>query len=163
MNLISRGSRRRQFRARTKWKQVASSRKRTLRRMQRRRRGSRCIHGLCRYGNYPSPDDRGMLIAAYARANKRLIYVRAEYPLAVKRLKLAIAQAERMGLLGGQHPGNRILLPPASTVVQELSYAEKEVPDRIPSRKTRHAAVHGQYPRGSCKTNSIEQSMKLTP
>ena len=43
----------------------------------------------------------GMAIAAYAvGANKGYIYVRAEYPLAVKRLKTAIRQAERLGLLG---------------------------------------------------------------
>ncbi len=43
----------------------------------------------------------GMAIAAYAvGANKGYIYCRAEYPLAVKRLKVAIRQAERMGLLG---------------------------------------------------------------
>lgn len=43
----------------------------------------------------------GMLIAAYAvQAHEGYIYVRAEYPLAVKRLRLAIAQAEECGLLG---------------------------------------------------------------
>ena len=43
----------------------------------------------------------GMAIAAYAvGANKGYIYVRAEYPLAVKRLRDAIRQAERTGLLG---------------------------------------------------------------
>ncbi len=43
----------------------------------------------------------GMAIAAYAvGAQKGFIYVRAEYPLAIKRLKIAIRQAERMGLLG---------------------------------------------------------------
>ncbi len=43
----------------------------------------------------------GMAIAASAvGANKGFIYVRAEYPLAVKRLRTAIAQAERLGLLG---------------------------------------------------------------
>ena len=43
----------------------------------------------------------GMAIAAYAvGANKGYIYCRAEYPLAVKRLKIAIRQAERLGLLG---------------------------------------------------------------
>jgi len=42
-----------------------------------------------------------MAIAGYAvGANKGYIYVRAEYPLAVKRLRLAIRQAERAGLLG---------------------------------------------------------------
>jgi bidirectional [NiFe] hydrogenase diaphorase subunit len=43
----------------------------------------------------------GMAIAAYAvGASKGYIYCRAEYPLAVKRLKIAIKQAERLGLLG---------------------------------------------------------------
>jgi bidirectional [NiFe] hydrogenase diaphorase subunit len=43
----------------------------------------------------------GMAIAAYAvGASQGYIYVRAEYPLAVKRLRLAIRQAERTGLLG---------------------------------------------------------------
>ena len=43
----------------------------------------------------------GMLIGAYAvGASEGYIYVRAEYPLAIKRLRIAIRQAERMGLLG---------------------------------------------------------------
>lgn len=43
----------------------------------------------------------GMLIAAYAvGAQEGYIYVRAEYPLAIARLKIAIAQAEEYGLLG---------------------------------------------------------------
>ncbi|GAB4387743.1 MAG: NADH-quinone oxidoreductase subunit NuoF [Thermodesulfovibrionales bacterium] len=43
----------------------------------------------------------GMIIAAKAiGANKGYIYVRAEYPLAVSRLQLAIDQAKEYGLLG---------------------------------------------------------------
>ncbi len=43
----------------------------------------------------------GMLICAWViGATEGYIYVRAEYPLAIKRLKVAIAQAEEMGLLG---------------------------------------------------------------
>ncbi len=43
----------------------------------------------------------GMIIGAKAiGATKGYIYVRAEYPLAVKRLQLAIDQAREMGLLG---------------------------------------------------------------
>ena len=43
----------------------------------------------------------GMIIGAFAiGANTGYIYVRAEYPLAVSNLKLAIAQAEKLGLLG---------------------------------------------------------------
>jgi NADH-quinone oxidoreductase subunit F len=43
----------------------------------------------------------GMAIAAYAiGADEGYIYVRAEYPIAVEHLQIAIAQAEQMGLLG---------------------------------------------------------------
>ena len=42
-----------------------------------------------------------MAIAGYAiGANQGYIYVRAEYPIAVKRLEIAIGQAREMGLLG---------------------------------------------------------------
>jgi bidirectional [NiFe] hydrogenase diaphorase subunit len=47
----------------------------------------------------------GMAIAAYATgANQGYVYIRAEYPLAIERLRMAIKHAERLGLLG-----NRIL------------------------------------------------------
>ncbi|MCS6836220.1 MAG: NAD(P)H-dependent oxidoreductase subunit E [Anaerolineae bacterium] len=43
----------------------------------------------------------GMLLAGYAvGASVGFIYVRAEYPLAVKRLEAAIKQAKKLGLLG---------------------------------------------------------------
>lgn len=43
----------------------------------------------------------GMAVCGYAiGADEGYIYVRAEYPLAIKRLRIAIEQAEAMGLLG---------------------------------------------------------------
>jgi bidirectional [NiFe] hydrogenase diaphorase subunit len=43
----------------------------------------------------------GMAIAAYAvGASQGYVYVRGEYPLAISRLKTAIAQARRLGILG---------------------------------------------------------------
>jgi len=43
----------------------------------------------------------GMALAAYAiGASKAYVYIRAEYPLAIERLKRAIQQAEEWGLLG---------------------------------------------------------------
>ena len=43
----------------------------------------------------------GLAIAAYGiGASKAYIYIRAEYPLAIERLKVAIKQAEECGLLG---------------------------------------------------------------
>ena len=49
----------------------------------------------------------GMLIAGVATgAAEGYIYVRAEYPLAVKRLRIAIAKAEELGLLGDDIMGS---------------------------------------------------------
>ena len=43
----------------------------------------------------------GMIIAGYAMgANEGVIYCRAEYPLAIKRLEIAMAQARERGFLG---------------------------------------------------------------
>jgi bidirectional [NiFe] hydrogenase diaphorase subunit len=51
----------------------------------------------------------GMLIGAFAvGATEGYIYVRAEYPLAIKRLRIAIKQAERLGLLGNNICGSRL-------------------------------------------------------
>jgi bidirectional [NiFe] hydrogenase diaphorase subunit len=45
----------------------------------------------------------GMAIAAYAiGANQGYAYVRGEYPLAIRRLEIAIRQAKKYGLLGSQ-------------------------------------------------------------
>ncbi len=50
----------------------------------------------------------GMAIAAFAvGASQGYIYVRAEYPLAVKNLRTAIRQAEKLGLLGNDICGTR--------------------------------------------------------
>ncbi len=51
----------------------------------------------------------GMVIAAYAvGAEDGYIYVRAEYPLSVQRLRMAIEQAEAYGLLGDNILGSGI-------------------------------------------------------
>ncbi|MGD2109753.1 MAG: NADH-quinone oxidoreductase subunit NuoF [Phycisphaerae bacterium] len=50
----------------------------------------------------------GMLIAAYAiGASKGFIYIRAEYPLAIERLKRAIPAMRKLGLLGDNILGSR--------------------------------------------------------
>ena len=49
----------------------------------------------------------GMIIAAYAiGASEGYIYIRAEYPLAVQRVRLAIKQAEEKGFLGDRILGS---------------------------------------------------------
>lgn len=51
----------------------------------------------------------GMIIAAYAvGASEGYFYVRAEYPLAIKRLRIAVRQAERLRLLGANICGTRL-------------------------------------------------------
>ena len=51
----------------------------------------------------------GMLIGAYATgADEGYIYCRAEYPLALKRLKIAIAEAEKRNLLGKDILGTKL-------------------------------------------------------
>jgi bidirectional [NiFe] hydrogenase diaphorase subunit len=56
--------------------------------------------------DYPFRVLEGMTIAAYAiGATKGYVYVRAEYPLAVKRVEHALRQAQHHGLLG-LHIGN---------------------------------------------------------
>ncbi len=43
----------------------------------------------------------GMIIAAYAiQAHQAYVYIRAEYPLAIERLRIAMAQLDKYGLLG---------------------------------------------------------------
>lgn len=50
-----------------------------------------------------------MAICGYAiGADEGIIYIRAEYPLAVERLKIAIAQAEEFGLLGDNILGSDV-------------------------------------------------------
>ncbi len=51
----------------------------------------------------------GMLIGAYATgSNQGLIYVRTEYPLAIKHLKTALDQARKLGLLGKNILGSEL-------------------------------------------------------
>ena len=55
---------------------------------------------------YPYKVLEGMTIAAYAvGAEQGYVYVRAEYPLAVKRLRTAIRQAQKLSLLGNNIGG----------------------------------------------------------
>lgn len=50
----------------------------------------------------------GMMIAAYAiGASAGFFYIRAEYPLAIKRIKMAIAQAKEAGLMGDSIFGSK--------------------------------------------------------
>ena len=69
----------------------------------------------------------GIMIAAYAvSAQEGYIYVRAEYPLAISRLKRAIEQAEEYGLLGDHILGTDFSFQLHINKGQVLSFAERE-------------------------------------
>ncbi len=74
------------------------------------------------------PSLEGMIIGGYAMgASQGVIYCRAEYPLAIKRLEIAMAQAREKGFLGQEHIRSRIRFRSyRSKLVPEHSYAEKK-------------------------------------
>ncbi len=92
----------------------------------------------------------GMAIAGYAvGADHGYVYVRAEYPLAVKRLRTAIRQAEARGLLGGN------VADSAFEFHVEVRHRCRRVrvrrgdrADRLRGRRARHAAAPASVPRG---------------
>lgn len=90
------------FHAGKKWRQVASQKEKTRYIVCN---GDEGDPGAFMDGSVMEGDPfkliEGMMIAAYAvRAENGYIYVRAEYPMSVARLRNAIAQLEERGLLG---------------------------------------------------------------
>ncbi len=69
-----------------------------------------------------------MAIGGYAiGANSGIIYIRAEYPLAIKRLEIAIDQAREFGLLGDDIFGSgSILISKLSMVLVHLYVVKKQ-------------------------------------
>jgi NADP-reducing hydrogenase subunit HndC len=93
-----------------------------------------------------------MAIAGYAiGANMGYIYVRAEYPIAVKRLEIAIKQARELGLLGknifasGFDFDIEIRLGAGAFVCGEetalMSSIEATAANRLPNRRSRRSAA----------------------
>ena len=69
----------------------------------------------------------GMAIAAYGiGATKAYVYIRAEYPLAIRRLRLAIDQANAAGLIGNKRTRWRCKHPPSSVEFVRWTYASIE-------------------------------------
>ena len=67
-----------------------------------------------------------MAICGYSiGACNGLIYIRAEYPLAIERLKIAIKQAREYGLLGNDIFGTGFNFDITFDMVQEHLYAVK--------------------------------------
>ena len=93
----------------------------------------------------------GMLIAAYAvGASEGYIYVRAEYPLAIKRLKIAIRQAEKLGLLGTNICGTPLQLPHRTASGSgRIRLRRRNRADRLHRRQARNAAPPAALSRAS--------------
>jgi NADH:ubiquinone oxidoreductase subunit F (NADH-binding) len=68
----------------------------------------------------------GLALAAYGiGATKAYVYIRAEYPLAIERLRLAIEQAHDYGLLGENILGSGFDLTSSSRWARGRSSAAK--------------------------------------
>ena len=93
----------------------------------------------------------GMAIAAYAvGASKGYIYVRAEYPLAIKRLHTAIRQAESMGLLGNNICGTRFSFAHRDSAGRRrLCLRRRDGADRLDRRQARARRGRGRRSRRS--------------
>jgi bidirectional [NiFe] hydrogenase diaphorase subunit len=121
--------------------------------------------------DYPFKILEGMTIAAYAvGADRGYLYVRAEYPLAVKRLKLAIRQAQKHNLLGSNIGGTTfsfqvdVRLGAGAFVCGEETalIASIEGKRGIPRPRPPYPAEHGLW---GCPTliNNVESYANITP
>jgi NADH:ubiquinone oxidoreductase subunit F (NADH-binding)/(2Fe-2S) ferredoxin/NAD-dependent dihydropyrimidine dehydrogenase PreA subunit len=104
----------------------------------------------------------GMIIAGYAvGANHGFMYVRDEYPLAVKNLGLGIEQAREYGLLGSGILGSgfdfdiKIVRGAGAFVCGESSALMQSLEGRVgePRAKHIHATDRGLWDRPSCLNN----------
>ncbi len=104
----------------------------------------------------------GMIVGSYAvGAGEGIIYVRAEYPLAVERLERAIAQAESRGLLGRDILGSghdfsiRISTGAGAFVCGESTALMASLEGRVgrPRAKYVHTVEHGLWDRPSTLNN----------
>jgi hypothetical protein len=102
----------------------------------------------------------GMVIAAKAiGSHQGYIYCRAEYPLAVKTLNLAIEQARTYGLLGKNILGSGFDFDVEVYRGAGAFVCGEETAHDFPRRKTRYAQAPASFPRsrGSGKTDGAQQ------
>jgi NADH:ubiquinone oxidoreductase subunit F (NADH-binding)/Pyruvate/2-oxoacid:ferredoxin oxidoreductase delta subunit/(2Fe-2S) ferredoxin len=104
----------------------------------------------------------GMIIGSYAvGAHEGYIYVREEYPLAVRRLRLALKQAEEAGLLGSNILGSghgltiRINRGAGAFVCGESTALMASLEGRVgePRAKYVHTVESGLWSKPSCLNN----------
>ena len=108
----------------------------------------------------------GMIIGAYVMgATDGIIYVRAEYPLAISRLKRAIEQAREYGVLGTQHSRPRFQLRHRACAGRgSLCLRRRDGPDRLARRPSPAGLVPARpIPRKRASTASPPTSTTLKP
>ncbi len=92
----------------------------------------------------------GMIIGSYAiGAHEGYVYVRAEYPTAVKRLTMAVAAAEERGFLGKRHLRHRLGVQRAPQARRRrVRLRRGDGAHRLHRGQARHAAHAAAVPRG---------------
>jgi NADH-quinone oxidoreductase subunit F len=114
--------------------------------------------------SYPFRVLEGLLIAAYAvGADAGVLYIRHEYPLAVKRVREAIAALEREGLVGGAAPGLRVVEGAGAFVCGEETALLASVEGRrgVPHVRPPYPAESGLWGRPTL-VNNVE-TLALVP
>ena len=98
--------------------------------------------------SYPHRILEGLAIAAYAvGADEAFLYIRAEYPLAVQRVREAIRQAAERGYFGEDILGSGFSLAPAGCGGRRrVRLRRGNRPDRLARRPPRHAALPAALP-----------------
>ena len=113
----------------------------------------------------------GMILGAYAMgATEGVVYVREEYPLAVTRVKQAIAQAESLGLLGDDLFGSgfsfhvRVVKGAGAFVCGEETALIRSVQGRVgePQQRPPYPAIQGLWGRPTC-INNVETWANIPP
>jgi len=122
-------------------------------------------------GIHPHSAIEAMTIGGYAiGSNKGFIYVRAEYPLAVERLKMAINQAREYGLLGENILGTgfefdiEIRLGAGAFVCGEETALMKSIEGKrgMPMPKPPFPAVSGLWDKPTV-INNVETLANIVP
>ena len=131
-----------------------------VRRLQRGRGRPRRLHeSLDDRGRPPLPHRGDDDLRLHNRARQGYIYIRAEYPLAIERLKIAIKQAKEYGLLGRTYSGRASTSTSRSDSARAPSSAARRRPSssrsrasagcRCPSRPSRPSRACGRSLRSS--------------
>ena len=106
----------------------------------------------------------GMAIGGYVTgAAHGIIYVRAEYPLAVHRLNLAVAQARAYGVLGDEHHGVRLQLRHRTgRGSRRIRLRRRDRPDQLAGRTAGAVTAASALPRPERACGAIRPTSTMS-